>query len=143
MQDGTALGAASGCGSNALVKALLTHPKLNVNTVYKNGSETALIAAVARGELTVVRTLLADARVDVNARIFMNNPNKTTTTWTALLLAVSTGNTLIVQELLADPRVDVNMIKMTVSTPFHSLTCFLSSVGWRNSYDDCCKVPST
>jgi len=68
----------------------------------KKGKQTALVAACEEGRLDIVRFLLKEEKVDVNAR---DNDRST-----GLMLAASKGNVEIVKLLLRIVGVDKNAV---------------------------------
>ena len=139
----TAFYRACGLGRVAIVRFLLTQPRVNVTRASRD-KVTPLYVACSRGHVEVVTLLLADKRVDVNAaekagctpfyiasglnrravmrvlmadsRVKLNRVNNNGVS--PLYLACHNGNDEVAAMLLDDPRVDVNRSLVENATPF-------------------------
>ncbi|EON68342.1 hypothetical protein W97_07600 [Coniosporium apollinis CBS 100218] len=101
------LGAAA-TGNEAVVKLLLAHPDIDVNSKDQDG-ETPLWRAAAEGREAMVRLLLAQPDID-------NNYGLTPLHWTA-----AEGREAMVRLLLAQPDIDVNSKDNHGRTPLSSV----------------------
>eukprot|EP00981_Chlorochromonas_danica_P004280 scaffold862_cov154-Ochromonas_danica.AAC.1 len=108
----TALHISAAKGDTQIVRLLLLHPEIAVDTVDSKFGYTPLIVACENGHVEVVRILLSDSRVDVNKVIVKNGE-------TPLQWACEKGHVEIVKILLADSRVDVNKEDTNGFTPLH------------------------
>eukprot|EP00981_Chlorochromonas_danica_P010271 scaffold3072_cov125-Ochromonas_danica.AAC.2 len=107
----TALHISAVKGDAEIVRLLLLHPEIAVNTVDSKFGFTPLILACLTGHVVVVKILLADSRVDVYKEA--KNAN------TSLHLACSGGHVEVVKILLEDSRVDVNKKNKDGDSPLH------------------------
>jgi len=144
----TPLFVAAKVGKAWVVKLLLSHAGIEVNTPDTLG-RTPLFIAAANGHEEVVRLLLSDARVlvntreDVNSRtpltmaamgghekvvrLLLDHPKinvnaQTASGQTPLNLAAVKGNEVVVKMLIEDKRVDINLENCHGWTPLHSAT---------------------
>lgn len=112
----TPLYAAASKGHTNVVQALLlnnrsnTNSKLNLNT-RSNDRKTALSIAAQHNHLDIIKMLLAEPDIFVNAADFDG--------YTALTFAVACGHIKIVEALLSDPRTNVNYKTKYGKTPLH------------------------
>ena len=90
-----------------VVKILLTSPAINVNCA-GDGGITALYNACFKGNVSVVRELLACSTLNVNHAIDRGNA-------TALLRAAEFEHDCIVELLIAFPDIDVNPSSLAAS----------------------------
>ncbi|KAI0471354.1 ankyrin repeat-containing domain protein [Xylaria cf. heliscus] len=96
-------------GSLGLVKAILEHPKTDLDGGHRS---TPLISAASSGRADVVRVLLETRRVDVNA-IREGRYHKET----ALAIAACFGHQSVVQILLSTPGIDPDCKNKHGETP--------------------------
>ena len=83
-----------------MVKLLLKHSKINVNTEDIFDGDTALIWASFNGHENVVDLLLQNPEIDLNSKNYLGN--------TALIYAARNGYEKLVMLLLRHAKIDVN-----------------------------------
>ena len=98
-------------GREQSCQLLLQHPKIEVNARSTSDNETALIGAVKQGHANIVKQLLNDPRVEVNAH--------DTEGMTPLMYAVRNGREESCQLLLQHPHIEVNAVDDRGMTALH------------------------
>ena len=116
-----------------VVKDLLSHPDIDVNHQVDSQypKPTALFIASQKGNLTLLKMLLAHEKIDVNQGMKGNRER------TALFTASAMGNVDIVKALLDDQRVDVNQPDDRGATPLFIISTKPSYI---ETYDDALEV---
>lgn len=98
----TALHKAAREGNGPLVRRLLSHPEVNVNSQDKYNGQTALWLAADKGHTDVIALLLSHSGL---------NPNiKSDDQQTALFRASDNGHSSVVELLLSHPNIDAEVI---------------------------------
>jgi len=107
----TPLFVAAKVGRAPVVKLLLSHAGIDVNTPDTLGRTPLYIAAV-NGHEEAVRLLLSDARVSVNTKEYSSS-------WTPLIMAARYGHEKVVRLLLDHPEINVNAQTAYGETPLN------------------------
>jgi len=95
----TSLYQAAWKGHWKIARALLQHPRIDVNQAANHGG-TPLYAASFQGHEKVVRLLVEHPNININQETYDH--------WTPLWIASSHGHEKVVQLLLKHPKIDVN-----------------------------------